>query len=116
MPSGEDILLLSATEDSWVEVQDVNNNRLFFELLKKDSTRQLNGNAPFRMFLGNAPAIDVQLNNQTVNIAEHIRGNNIAHVAIHKDGSAINVRRKKQKTINQKEVQPSSSVSEPSVN
>ena len=115
-PSGEDVLVLSTTADSWVEVQDANNYRLFFELIKKDKTQQLKGKAPFRMFLGNAPAVEVQLNNQSVDISEHVRGNNIAHVAIYKDGSVANVRRQKQKTKDENEDQSSTDALESSVN
>jgi cytoskeleton protein RodZ len=116
--SGEDVLELSATADSWVEVQDVNRKRLYFELIKKDKVQRLHGNAPFRIFLGNAPAVSIQLNNQPVDIAEHFRGNNIAHVALYKDGTSINVRKKKKiKDIEDKNEDESSiDESEPDAN
>ena len=110
----EDALVVSAIADSWMEIQDANNNRLFFELIKKDKTQQLKGKAPFRIFLGNAPAVNVQLNNQSVDISGHVRKNNIAHVIIYKDGSAVNVPRKNKK--NESDNQSSTEVQESSFN
>jgi len=94
--SGDDVVVLYANSDSWVQVQDANSNRLYFELIKKDKTERLIGLAPFRVFLGNAPAVEIQLNNINIDITKYIRSNNVAHIALSKDGSVVNVRKQKQ--------------------
>lgn len=92
---GNDVLVMSSNSESWVEVEDSNGVRLFFELMKKGGVHKLKGKAPFRVFLGNAPSISLKLNDKEPNLSGHIRSNNVAHVAIYQDASAVNVRRKK---------------------
>ncbi len=114
--SGNDIVQLTAIADSWIEIQDATNNRLFFGLIKEGDTQKLKGKAPFRMFLGNAPAVGVQLNNRSVDISTYVRKNNVAHVTISRDGLVVNVRRQKKKIKENNEVQSSTDESASAVN
>ena len=90
---GEDLLELSTDSESWTEVQDANGNRLFFELMKKGDIHQLKGTAPFRVFLGNAPTVKVNINNQDVDISNYIRQNKIAHISIQDNAVVQSTRR-----------------------
>ena len=85
---GSDVLEISTSSASWAEVQDVNGNRLVFELLDKERTYQVTGMAPFNIFLGNAPSIQLLVNNHEVDIANFVRKNNIAHITIEDNGMA----------------------------
>lgn len=79
---GDDIMKLQASSESWAEVQDADNNRLFYSLLKPGNSYAIKGRAPFRIFLGNAPAVSLEVNNQLVDISRYVRQNKIAHVKI----------------------------------
>lgn len=79
---GDDILVIRSNADSWTEIEDANDQRLLFQLVKAGDYHQLQGRAPFRIFLGNAPSVEVVVNDQSVDLSTHIRQNNIAHVSI----------------------------------
>lgn len=80
--SGDDIIKLQSSSESWAEVQDADNNRLFYSLLKAGNSYAIKGRAPFKIFLGNAPAVSIEVNSQLVDITRYVRQNNIAHVKI----------------------------------
>ena len=78
----EDVIKLSASAESWAEVQDADNNRLFYSLIKADGNYAIKGRAPFKVFLGNAPSVSIEVNNQAVDISRYVRPSKIAHVKI----------------------------------
>ena len=57
-----DRLLLQFNDDSWVEITDARGERLFFNLGRAGQTRLLEGQAPFEILLGNAPAVQIEYN------------------------------------------------------
>jgi cytoskeleton protein RodZ len=61
-PMGEDVLVIKANDESWAEVVDANGYQLLYFLLRPGMVHRLQGQAPFRVFLGNAPAVDLSLN------------------------------------------------------
>ena len=85
--SGNDLLIISSDSESWTEIQDATGQRLFFRLLKQGQDYSLKGQAPFRIFLGNAPSVKIRINGQAVNLSEHIRRNNIANILLNGDAS-----------------------------
>jgi len=89
---GNDVLVLITDDESWAEVEDANGARLYFDLMKKDGEYQFQGQAPFMLFLGNAPAVTLGVNNHLLNISAYVRRNNIAHVQISKDGAISLIR------------------------
>lgn len=86
---GEDVLELSAEQVSWVEVEDANGVNLYYDLLQQAQTVSLQGTAPFKIFLGNAPEVKVIINELSVNIENHIRSNNIAHFSVSVDQQQV---------------------------
>ncbi len=87
--TGGDVLLLEASAESWAEIKDATGKRKFYGLLDQGRTRTLTGVAPFDIFLGNAPAVRVTLNDLTVDMTKHTRSNNIAHFKVSvEDGRA----------------------------
>lgn len=52
-------LRMHFTDDSWVEVTDVSGNRLLYRLAEKNSDINLDGEPPYTVLLGNAPAVEV---------------------------------------------------------
>src|SRR5579862_4518471 len=63
---GQARLNLSFAAPSWVDITDANGRRLLQGLVAGGSTRALAGEAPLRVTLGNAPAVNVQLNEHPV--------------------------------------------------
>lgn len=68
-----DTLRLSFTEDSWVEIEDARGKRLFMDLARAGQTKTLEGEAPFKILLGNAPAVTVEYNGEMYEHAAHNR-------------------------------------------
>lgn len=86
--NGDDVVKLHASSDSWAEVQDADNNRLFYSLLKSGNSYAIKGRAPFKVFLGNAPSVSIEVNSQLVDISHYVKQNNIAHIKISAKASA----------------------------
>lgn len=83
---GDDVLVMATDDESWAEVEDANGARLYFDLMKKDNEYKLRGQAPFKLFLGNAPTVTIGVNNKLLNVSDYIRRNNIAHIQITDNG------------------------------
>jgi cytoskeleton protein RodZ len=86
---GDDLLKLSAEQVSWVEVKDAKGVNLYYNLLQVGQSVSLQGTAPFKVFLGNAPVVKIIINDIAVNIDNHIRSNNIASFRISVDQQQI---------------------------
>ena len=91
--SGEDVLVLGTISESWVEVEDATTPRLVFELIKKGGYYRIQGQAPFKIFLGNAPSVSIQMNGKAVDVLGHLRSDKLVHVYIYKDGEVVSVSR-----------------------
>ena len=61
-----DQLVLSFTDDCWLEVTDADDNILAAKLHRAGDRLILRGNAPFNIMLGNVKAAEVSLNGKTV--------------------------------------------------
>jgi hypothetical protein len=100
VPAGDDILVVEVEEDSWAEIEDANDNRFFFKLMKQGESQTLQGKAPFRLFLGNAPSVKLKINNMAVDISRHIKSNNIAYISVD-DTASVQAAKKTRKVISQ---------------
>jgi len=76
-------LLLEFTIDSWVEVSDASGKRLVYRLAKAPSRRIVEGEAPFKVFLGNAPGVIVNFNGLPFDLGPH-RDGDVAQFTIGK--------------------------------
>lgn len=66
-PSGtEDVIVMSFTDDCWVEIKDAQGDVIFAQLQTKEDNLQIFGQAPFEVMLGNARAATVSLNGEVV--------------------------------------------------
>jgi cytoskeleton protein RodZ len=79
---GTDVLDIKASDDSWVEITDAAGNRLYHDLMRQGHTLHLKGKAQFSVFLGNAPAVDIRVNDAEVDMQGHIRSNNVARFTV----------------------------------
>lgn len=73
---------------SWVEISDADGRRLLHGLYAPGSMREVSGTAPLRVVLGNAPAVDLQLNGHPVTIAGLVHRNGSAYLLIDGSGRA----------------------------
>jgi len=61
--------------ESWVEISDAN-RRLLFGLQREGIRRELRGDPPFRFLLGNAPAVDIYVDDEPYEVpADRLTGN-----------------------------------------
>ncbi len=81
-PTGEDVLVIKANDESWAEVVDANGYQLLYYPLRPGMVRRLQGQAPFRVFLGNAPAVDLSLNQERFDHTPFHRRNSTARFSV----------------------------------
>jgi cytoskeleton protein RodZ len=81
-PLGEDVLVIKANDESWADVVDANGYQLLYYLMRPGMVRRLQGQAPFRVFLGNAPAVDLSLNHKRFDHTLFHRRNNTARFSV----------------------------------
>lgn len=80
--NGLDTIELRPRNDSWVEIVDATNKKLYHNLVQKDQVLRLQGVAPFDVFLGNAPAVQLLVNGIEVKMTRYIRRNNVARFSV----------------------------------
>jgi cytoskeleton protein RodZ len=85
-PTGEDVLVIKANDESWAEVVDANGYQLLYYPLRPGMVRRLQGQAPFQVFLGNASAVDLSLNQKPFDHTSFRRRNNTARFSV--DGAS----------------------------
>jgi cytoskeleton protein RodZ len=80
--TGGDVLALSAEQESWAQIVDANDIQLFYGMMKAGRELNLTGQAPFEVFLGNAPVVSLSLNSTDIDMTKYIRSNNIAQFKV----------------------------------
>ena len=80
--TGGDVLALSAEQESWAQIVDANDIQLFYGMMKPGRELNLTGQAPFEVFLGNAPVVSLSLNSTEIDMTKYIRSNNIAQFKV----------------------------------
>lgn len=90
----KDTLYLHAGDSSWCEINDKDDNRLVYRLVNVDETLEIQAEAPFHVYLGNAHNITMHINNQEVNFS-HLIGSRsrTASLKINTDASVERYRR-----------------------
>lgn len=76
--SGAGVVSLSFEEDSWVEVRDANDKLLIHGLRKAGFAAQIDGKAPYQVFLGNAPGVSIEINGDVFDTQPFVRDNRTA--------------------------------------
>lgn len=80
--SDSSVLKFFAENGSWMEVRDASNARLFYNMVPKGGSKILQGQAPFRISLGNAKTTRVTINELEVDMTKYIRANNTAKFTV----------------------------------
>ncbi len=71
---GPDSLVLRLTADSWIEVFDSLENKVYLNLAREGQILSLRGTAPFTIVIGLASAVSVEFNAEEFNIEPYTRG------------------------------------------
>ncbi len=66
--TGDDLLVLSFSDDCWLEISDATGRVLIAELQEKGDNQRVFGQAPFKVMLGNARVVTLTLNGEVVSI------------------------------------------------
>jgi|SRR5579864_2786904 len=85
--TGEAELGVRFTGLSWVEISDAEGRRLLEGLYASGSVRDVRGTAPLRVVLGNAPAVDLELNGRPVPLTGLVHRNGSAYLSIDRVGN-----------------------------
>ncbi len=80
--SGAGALTLRFEDNSWVRIQDADGRMLLSGLVRKGTTRTLDGKPPFALFLGYAPGVSVQYQGRAIDLAPVTRDNNTANLTV----------------------------------
>lgn len=70
------------TQESWTEIFDARKRRLLHGLIKPGATRVISGQAPFNVFLGNSPGVELEINGKPFDHSVYMRRNNTARFLI----------------------------------
>ncbi len=81
---------LAFTDDCWTEVVDQRGDRLFFDLAAAGRTVEIEGLAPIQVFLGNAPAVTIEVNGQPFDHKRYNRTGNVARFQIGDEAPGTN--------------------------
>ncbi len=84
-PEGNDKVEITLNDKSWIDIRDANGHRLLRGLYLKGASKTLIGQAPFQVFLGNAPAVELKAGGKPFDLSGFIRANNTARFAVLND-------------------------------
>jgi len=80
--NGSDFLRISFLGNSWIEVNDSFEKRIYRDIRLAGDILDIKGDAPFDIFFGDAPNIKVFFNGIEIDIAEKIRIDNSARLIV----------------------------------
>lgn len=76
-----DRLVIDVYEDSWIDIRDGDGNRLYRNLARAGRRIDVSGRLPFSLHLGNAPALEIELNGERIPITRY-RADNSARLTL----------------------------------
>ena len=80
--SDDDQLTIKYEQASWTEIIDATQTILLHGLIKPGDVHKLNGEAPFKVFLGYAPGVVVEINGKSFDHSKYSRRNNTARFQV----------------------------------
>ena len=85
-------LVLELTNESWVEVYDARGERLFYDVAGAGSVQSIEGRPPLRVVLGNAAAVDVQVDGERREIPPNAMDGEGARFVVNRSGTLSRAR------------------------
>lgn len=80
--TGEDVLEVSFTGESWIEIRDSGIASVFRDIREAGDVVRITGVAPFKILLGDAPFASLQLNGIEIDVSDAIRIDNSARLSV----------------------------------
>ncbi len=80
--AGNDVLRLSFTGESWVEVNDSESQQIYRDIREAGDVLEITGSAPFNILLGDAPFTRLSLNGNEIDLSSDIRIDNSARLTV----------------------------------
>lgn len=69
VPGGAKVLSFELAEDAWLEVTDAEDRRLYYNMGRQGSRISVQGVMPYRVKVGNAPAVSVSFEGRELDIS-----------------------------------------------
>jgi cytoskeleton protein RodZ len=85
-------LKLDLTNDSWIEVYDSRDQKLFFDVASAGSVQTVSGRGPLRVVLGNAAGVTVEVDGQLRDIPAGALDGEGARFVVNRSGSLARAR------------------------
>ncbi|HSP58013.1 MAG TPA: RodZ domain-containing protein [Halomonas sp.] len=79
---GGRVIELTFNEQSWTEVFDASNQRVFVGLQEPGTTARVEGEPPFRMTVGNATGVEMRWRGESTNLGARAGANNVARFTL----------------------------------
>ena len=79
---GEDVLRISFSGESWVEINDGDDRQIYRDLREQGDILEVSGHAPFNVLLGDAPYTSLNFNGADVDVTGNIRIDNSARLTV----------------------------------
>lgn len=79
---GQDVLRISFSGASWVEVNDGDSRQIYRDLRVAGDILEITGDAPFNILLGDAPLTSLRFNGSEIDVSEEIRIDNSARLTV----------------------------------
>lgn len=79
---GNDVLQITFTGESWVEVNDSESQQVYRDIRVAGDVLEITGSAPFNILLGDAPFTRMSLNGDEIDLSADIRIDNSARLTV----------------------------------
>lgn len=79
---GVDRVQITVRNDSWIEIRDADDRRLFSDLLRAGAERTIEGRSPMRVIIGNTEGVSMTFNDRPVEIAPHVGRDRVARFTL----------------------------------
>jgi cytoskeleton protein RodZ len=83
------MLVLELTADCWVDIKDASGEQLIYGTLPANSVKAFSGLAPFSVLLGNAEAVKITLNDESIDQASYVKRGGVSRFALKLPNSAV---------------------------
>ncbi|WP_110657710.1 RodZ domain-containing protein [Salinicola halimionae] len=80
--ASDNSLSLTFSEESWTEIYDANDDRIFSGLQSADSQATAEGEPPFRLTIGNASGVTLEYRGKSIDLGQYTGGNNVARFTL----------------------------------
>jgi cytoskeleton protein RodZ len=80
--ASDNTLSMAFSEESWTEIYDANDDRIFSGLQSAGSQATAEGEPPFRLTIGNASGVTLEYRGNSVDLGQYTGGNNVARFTL----------------------------------